>query len=252
MLLKVRFPTMDTKKRRVKKYLARNFFIRFHMSIMLIATILVGLISTKLLLAFNVDDVRIRYPLVVLASYLAFILFIRIWLYYIKYRDKILENTLDIFDIPINSTSNNSTVTLEQCMEPGGGEFGGAGASGSFDMPGGDIVEGSASSIVDAADFLEEGSIILVPLMIVLALILGAGILLIYEAPIILSEVALEFILAGTLITKAKEMDNPDWMGSAIRRTLLPFAITMILAIIFAFVLHSMFPEVSAISEIFK
>jgi hypothetical protein len=222
------------------------------MSIILITTIIVGLISTKSLLAFNVDDVRIRYPLVVLVSYLAFIIFIRIWLYYIKYRDKILENTLDLLDIPFNSTSNDSTVTIEQCMESGGGEFGGAGASGSFDLPGRDIVEGGASSIVDTADFIEEGALILVPLMIVLTVVFGAGIFLIYEAPIILSEVALEFILAGTLIKRAKEIDSPNWVGSAIRMTWLPFAITMVLAIGFSFVLHSMFPEINAISEILK
>ncbi len=243
---------MDKKKRRVKRYLARKFFIRFHMSIILITTIIVGLISTKLFLALNVDDVRIRYPLVVLVSYLAFILCIRVWLYYIKHRDKILENALDVFDIPINTTSNDSNVTLEECIDSGGGEFGGAGASGSFDMPGGDVVEGGVSSIADGADFLEEGAIILIPLMIALTLIFGAGIFLIYEAPIILSEVALEFILAGTLIKRAKEIDSPDWMGSVIRKTWFPFAITMILAVIFAFILHSVFPEVNAISEILK
>ncbi len=240
---------MKDKKRRVKKYLVRKFFIRFHMSIILLSTVLVGLISTKLLLAGNIDDVRMRYPLVVLISYLTFLLFIRIWLYYIQSRDKIIENTFDILDIPLNSTGYDSSISD---IEPGCGGYGGAGASGSFDIPGEEIIEESASSIIDSADFLDEGATILVPLILVLSLIFGAGIFLIYEAPVILSEVAFEFLLAGILLKKTKEIDRPDWVGSTIRKTWLPFAATMIIAITFAFVFHSLYPGISAISEIFR
>jgi uncharacterized membrane protein YgcG len=126
------------KKRNLKRYLARRFFIRFHMSIILIGTILVGLLSTKALLNANIDNVIIRYPLVVIISYLAFFLFIRLWLFYIKYRDRIINNALDLIDIPTGSFTQDS-------VEFGGGEFGGAGASGFFEMPGGDIIsEGSS------------------------------------------------------------------------------------------------------------
>lgn len=228
------------------------------MSIILIATILVGLISTRLLFVFNVEDVRIRYPLIVIISYLAFFLFIRIWLFYIKYRDKIIENTLDILDIPTDSLSNTSDSTMEDnVIESGGGEFGGGGATGSFDMPGGDIVQEGSSAIADAAgesvsSILEEGAIVLVPLMIILAIIFGAGVLLIYEAPVILTEVAFEFLLAGTLVKRAKEIDSPDWIGSVFKKTWVPFTFTLTITIAFAFALNHLFPEIKTLSGIIK
>lgn len=248
---------MDKTKRRIKRYLVRRFFIRFHMSIILIATILVGLISTKLLFVFNVEDIRIRYPLIVIISYLAFFLFIRIWLFYIKYRNKIIDNTLNIFDIPTDSLSNTSDSTMENVIESGGGKFGGGGATGSFDMPGGDIVQEGSSAIADAAgesvsSILEEGAIVLVPLMIILVIIFGAGALLIYEAPVILTEVAFEFLLAGTLVKKAKEIDNPDWIGSVFKKTWIPFTFTLTITIAFAFALNYLFPEIKTLSGIIK
>jgi hypothetical protein len=88
--------------------------------------------------------------------------------------------------------------------------------------------------------------------MLILALICGAGLFLIYEAPIILSEVAFEFVLAGALLKKAKEIDNPDWVGSIFKNTWLPFVLTLIFAVIGAFLLNNTFPEATKLSEIFQ
>lgn len=244
------------RKGRLKKYLARRFFIRFHMSIILIGTILVGLISTKFLLAANVDSVVLRYPTVVIISYFAFFFFIRLWLLYIQYRDKIIENAVDLIDVPFDAQSSQPGSSTQYSIECGSGEFGGAGASGSFEIPSGGVLQEGASSIAEAtgetsASLLEEGAVVLIPLMLIFALIFGAGIFLIFEAPIILTEAAFEFVLAGALLKKVKEIDKPDWIGSVFKNTWIPFAFTLLLAVIGALLLSHMLPEATNLSEIF-
>ena len=227
------------------------------MSIILIGTILVGLLASKILLTANVDSVVLRYPTVVIVSYFAFFIFVRLWLLYIKYRDKIIDNASDLIDIPFDVQSSHAGPSTQYSMECGSGEFGGAGASGSFEITGGGVLQEGSSSIAEAAgetsaNVFEEGAVIIIPLMLIFALIFGVGIFLIYEAPIILTEAAFEFVLAGALLKKAKEIDNPDWIGSVFKNTWIPFAFTLLLSVIAALLLNHMFPEATSLTEIFR
>lgn len=61
-----------------------RFFLRFHMSLILMATVLSGLLCAKLLLLTDVDNIVIRYPLAVLCAYLVFFLFVKMWLLYLS------------------------------------------------------------------------------------------------------------------------------------------------------------------------
>jgi hypothetical protein len=256
-----------SKGQRIKKYWARKFFIRFHMSLILIGTILVGLLVSYILFKVGLKSMAIRYPISVILSYAAFFLFIRLWLAYVRKKDsvtkRILDASGDLVSFPDFSVGNASSQ--EVAFVPGGGEFGGGGVSGSFDIPAtGTLTERSLSSpdivgvgdtagegVVDAAaSVLDEGVSILIPLMIVIAIVFGASIFLIYEAPLILTEAAFEFVLAGVLIKQAKVIDNPNWVGSIFKNTWKPFACTLVIACCIAFVLSNIFPEASKITDI--
>lgn len=229
-----------------KKYLARRFFIRFHMSLILLGTVITGLLFSKALLAVNFENMAFRYPVVVFFSYLCFFAFIRLWLSYIRSSEPIGEKAADITANMVGDLELPGSGASE--FEFGGGDFGGAGASGSF----GDIGASGAGDIAGEAggSLVEEGGIVLIPLMIVLAVIFGVGILMIYEAPIILSEAAFEFVLAGVLVKKAREIDSPDWVGSVFKNTWKPFLFTLILVIISANILSHFFPEAIKLSEV--
>lgn len=224
------------------------------MSLILLGTILSGLLFSKILLMVNLENMVARYPIVVLASYMSFFAFIRLWLFYIQKRQEAAERAADISaDIICNSDLPDSKTEIEF----GGGEFGGGGASGSFeDVGASSVLENSSSGVGELAgeaggSLLEEGGIILIPLMLLLAAIFGVGILLIYEAPVILSEAAFEFILAGVLVKKAKEIDSPDWIGSVFKNTWKPFIGTLVLSIILSYILGHFFPEAVKLSQIF-
>lgn len=52
--------------------LKERLFLRFHMSLILIGTGLVGLLVSKILLVAHVDNIVIRYPIAVIVSYVVF------------------------------------------------------------------------------------------------------------------------------------------------------------------------------------
>ncbi len=103
-----------------------------------------------------------------------------------------------------------------------------------------------------ASSIFEDAGIILVLLGLLIALIFGAGIYLIYEAPVILSETAFEFLLATSLIRGIKKMDNPVWVGSVFRTTLFPFIFVFFMAAIFALIAQSAYPQATKLSEVLK
>lgn len=73
----------------------------------------------------------------------------------------------------------------------------------------------------------------------VVAAILGSAIYVVSEAPIILSEAAFEGLLAASLVKKARKIDDEDWIGSIFKTTWKPFATTLTVALIAAFILHT-------------
>ncbi len=68
------------RKRSFLRRIRTRFLVRFHMALILVGTVLSGLLASKTLLESGVAAMVVRYPLAVLLSYLAFFLFVKIWL----------------------------------------------------------------------------------------------------------------------------------------------------------------------------
>lgn len=280
-----------TAKSKVIGFIKDRFFLRFHMSLILMGTFLSGLLVTKVLLHIKLNNMFIRYPIAVVFSYLAFIVFVKIWLWYVKKNQSL--DVSELIDIPTNIT--DSSVCTNEVLSDCGGGFGGGGASGSFDgtdnadgvvfsedtglghktsalhelvsssnndtdliegateICGTDvscIEEGSSAAGEVAGSVLEEGGVILMVLGVVLAAIFGASAYLVYEAPVILSEAAFDFLLASCLIRGAKKLEKPDWMGGVIRATWLAFLSVLILSLLFALASTKYCPEATKFSEV--
>lgn len=244
--------------------------LRFHMSAILLATGLSGVLASKLFLILQIDSLVIRYPLAVLIAYLIFFLCVKLWLWHVTPRRVSESRWTDWVDFP-SSSPGGSGGDLPS-FHGGGGDFSGAGASASFDVdasivsetPIAHVSEG-ASGIVDgvgevvgeAAGALGEeagviGIVVLAALAAVVATLLGSAIYMIAEAPIILSEAAFEGILAASLLSKVRIIDDEDWIGSIFKTTWKPFMATFAVALIAAFILHVYFPEATKLSEVLK
>ena len=250
--------------------LKRSYFIRFHMATILVATVLCGLLLSKILLLLGVGAMAVRYPASVVFSYLGFFLFVKLWLLYVSRAPSGPSgNTLlDIVDF--GPPPGGSGSGLPEKVAFGGGRFGGGGAGGTFAAAGkgigasqeagagvaGDGAAGSAAETIgDAAASIldsEEGAILLILFGILMAAVCGAAVYLVWNGPDILTEAAFQAFLASGLLRRARGMDSPGWTGSVFRATWPPFAIVLALSFLFAVVARSYHPEARTVVELYR
>ena len=240
------------------------------MFLILLGTIISGVVISKLLWMAGLHHMVIRFAIVLILAYLCFFILMRLWLYYLTppYRKNasyinILDTAGNIISLPDCSSSCSSGPDIIGH----GGSSGGAGASGSWDNTGdspvmavsggtagntGSAAGSSGGSSGDVLSGLDDDAVIIVALLLIAAAIFGSGIYLIYQAPDIFSEAAFQIILAGGLIKKTKQIANPCWEGSVLRHTWIPFAITMAVTIIAAWILMIYCPHATKISEVIR
>lgn len=253
----------------------RRHSLRFHMSLILLATVCSGFLATRTMLALHLENVLLRYPLAVLFAYLIFFVSVKLWLKYIAStptKQNVHNNSLDagdlLPDMPISFPSDGFIP-----FHGGGGSFDGGGATDSFGDVGnaftdsgsdvlsggidtgggigdavGDVVGGVAEGLGDEGGFVAV--VVIGIFAAIMAVVIGASVYLIYEAPFILSEAAFEFILAASLVRGSKRIDSADWMGSVFKTTAIPFFVTLALATLAGYLMHLFFPEVTRISEL--
>lgn len=242
--------------------------LRLHMSMILMATVFSGFLATRVMLAMNLENIMLRYPLTVAFAYLVFFISVKLWLKYVAVSPpakNLHENSLDAVDLATNiSFPNPSGGTFNG----GGGAFDGGGASDSFGDAGTTLTDGidTSGDIGDAVGDVageavsgalgDEGGVVAIVvfavLAVILAVVVGAGAYLVYEAPFILSEAAFEFILAASLLRETKRIDESDWVGSVFKTTWIPFAITLGLTTFAASLIQNYFPGATRISELFS
>ncbi|MDA8099315.1 MAG: hypothetical protein M0042_06785, partial [Nitrospiraceae bacterium] len=203
----------DSRLRSFTQKIKNRFFLRFHMSLILLATALSGLLGSKLLLLLGMKNIVIRYPLTVLFSYLAFFLFVKLWLAYLRASHAFDEfsaresNRSSLLDLPDISFSVSEHTVEPPSFKVGGGGSGGSGASASFGSqpanvqafvpPQSSSVPSSGSGGTGGNFFsglfdIDDDAIILIAIALLLAAIFGSAIYLIYIAPHILSEAAFD------------------------------------------------------------
>ncbi len=217
--------TADARRREFVSWLQNRFFLRFHMTIILGLTFLAGLGVTKLLLEAGNENLAVRYGAAVVGSYMAFLLLLKAWLWYMDDRpgdasdDGRIVDLVDAADI-VTEFGRASASSTNVAFQGAGGSFGGGGASGSF---------GGGSSLLDVGGD-DEGCALVVVIVVVVVGILAAALYLVYAGPTILAEVAFEALLASSLLPGARKAESPGWVGGAVKATFLPFLAIFVLA----------------------
>jgi hypothetical protein len=248
---------------RIDAWLRKRFALRIHMTLILAATFAVGLLMARLLADVHIARMWVRYMLAVVAAYAAFLVFIRIWLYYLGIcarRDR-SRNILDVGDLtdafcnlgttPIElfSFSNESANSVGGNWSSGASSFGGGGAGGSWGEPEPSVAVPNVSGGLDF-DF-DEGWIFILLIVVVLS-ILTAGIYMVWAAPAIFGETAFHAALAAALIKKTKEMHEPGWVGSVMKSTALPFAFVLAATIALGVVAQKHCPSAMRLRDAFS
>ena len=225
------------------------------MTLILVATFAVGLLTVHGLFAIHVAKLWMRYAIAVIVAYGAFLGLLKIWLVYFAIcirhaHGKSSSGGIDIgdfCDFSGGGSSSGSSSSISD-LSSGGGRFGGGGASGSWGTAEPQPVitapmqtaSSTSSSVSHASSSgggfsldLDGDEIVLVIIIIAVATaIIGAGAYLIWAAPTILSDTAFNAVLASALIRKTKKVSHPEWVGSLVHATVIPFAIVFALTVL--------------------
>lgn len=248
--------------KKFRQRVVRQYFVRFHMSLLLMATTSCGLIASKLLLMAGLTSVLLRYPLAVVIAYLVFVGLTRLWVAYVlldipdpgRARGSSGVN-LDVgsLDIPWSGSGSSGSSTA---MEFGGGDSGGGGASdlwaladsGGSSAPavssggGGGGGGGFSFPSLDLSIDLDDGIWILLLLAVLVLVIFGAGAYLIYLAPEILPDIALNALLASCLTGAAKKAEAKGWLRSVFGATWIPLLLILLVTLGLAVAVHKTCP----------
>jgi hypothetical protein len=236
---------------RVKARLMRESFPRMQMALIVAITGGFGLLASFTLLQLGVSAMAIRYPLALSFAYLLFLFLIWLWL---------RTNAGDYTDVPDLSDIARSTRSSEcspGIRSEGGGDFGGGGASGSFDGPG-DGTDAPVSSVAtdasDAVGAVVEAEEFAIPL-IALALAFGialASLYVIYIAPAVFAEVLVDGALSYALFRHLRGQDPRHWLASAVRHTAGPFAATAIFLIVVGAAMGAYAPGAKSVGQVIE
>jgi uncharacterized membrane protein YgcG len=111
---------------RIQRTLERLHSPRLQMMLIVALTASVGFLASFALFHVGVESMWIRYAFAVVIAYVAFLFLLWCWL---RLRS---SDFLDGLDVPSPSTGGGRGPLPKEAWEPGGGQFGGGGASGSL------------------------------------------------------------------------------------------------------------------------
>lgn len=242
-----------------KDRIKRGYFVRFHMSLILLGTITSGILASKILLLAGFHSMAWRYPVAVLLSYGVFLGLVRVWIGYVRSGASPGDGTDSLVDLG-EAAIDGAGVKLPS-FRGGGGRSGGGGASDhwtSGNAPAAHLVpqpsSGSSSGggIGDFSlgDIDGDGWVLIVLFIVLIVAILGCGFYLIYIAPDVLAEAAFQLVLASSLRKVSREMDATAWMGSVLKRTWLPMILVFGLTTAFGYYATQFCPQAGKLAEV--
>ena len=251
-------------RQRLAGWLKERFFVRFHIALILAFAVVVGLLTTRGFFALGLETMHWRWPLALLAAYAAFLLGVRVWLAYIglgRYLERETDFDVDIPDPGFCVSGGDSGTHISfgdagsQIIDTAGsnGGFGGGGASADFSAGVSDSGSGLALPDIDVdLGGADEGCLPLIILVLVLALLVavfGVGVYVVWQAPMLLAEVAFEAALAGGLIRAARRVDDPGWIGGALSASWKPFLLIFVFSLAAAALTEKFAPEARTLPQ---
>jgi len=265
-------------KHRLKEKISQSYFVRLHMFFILSATILSGVVFSKILVLLGLTRMPVRYGIAIVLSYLMFFLFVRLWLLYIgagndggRTDQKEDSSSIpDIFPLPGGSISDTGATTGNAGVFDGfqGGASGGGGAVRSFadsavlssvDADAGaglGSVADSAGAAGDAAggilDAADDSILTVIAIILLFTLALSvfiAGGYLIWSAPAILSDAAFHAVLVAGFARKVRQAEASNWETTIFKSTWWAFLLVLVFSIAFGIIAQIVFPQACTVRD---
>jgi hypothetical protein len=184
-----------------------------------------------------------RYLIATAVGYVVFLLLMALWIELNRPRDS--RRDLDVTDLPLDGSMGESTHAGAGVEFSGGGS-GGAGASGGWEgpsIPGVDVVDADEAWPVVAA------------IVVAAVVLLGASVALfyvVYYAPLLLAEVALDAALVSGIYRRLRKRDAGFWLTSAIRHTWKPAVVIALSLYVIGMAIQWAVPSAQTIGDILR
>lgn len=206
------------------------------MSLIVALTAGAGFLASVALLSMDLDRMWLRYTLCVMLAYGVFLLLIGIWR---RWREWDLS-----IDVPVPNRSPGHALD----WTGGGGSSGGGGASASFD---GAALSSPMESmdVPDLPDLDIGEGIWLLPLLLIAGGMLIAAAWLIWVAPALLAEIAIDAALSAGLYHRLRRSEAEDWFFATLRHTWKPFLLAGACAGIIGAVFGHLAPEAATLGQ---
>lgn len=252
----------DTRQR-----LQRERWLRLHVLLIALLT-LGGLMAVGALLrVLGVEALGLRYAIALPLSYCFYLALLRLWAGYLLGRESQASadgpdvlDALELLPTPRGAGSTGGTVPMRA---GGGGDFGGGGASASFEV---DEVLDAGSGLGEAAGEIagqtaklgaaaldsDEGAVVAVPLLVVVAIgallmaLLGLGVFALFGVDVLLA-VVLELGLAGLAGGFAWRRQREGWLRRALGHTWKPALAMLVLGVALGLLLDHWLPQADSL-----
>lgn len=214
---------------KMQRALEHHSFPRLQMSLLVGMTGASGFAASYLLLHAGLLTMWVRYLTAFGIAYLVFLGLLWLWL-----RTKV-QDYLDLPDLSGGGGSSGNSLELPSVdvgsfHTGGGGDFGGAGASASFDAPAASLPE-SSSGVGDALGSAADADELAIPLLVLAlaAALVLSSLYMVYTAPALFAELAVDGLFSAGLYRKLRGLEPQHWLQTAILRSIVPFVLTAVL-----------------------
>lgn len=236
---------------RVRERLMRESFPRAQMAFIVALTGGLGLLASFTMLHGGVDSMAVRYPLALAIAYLFFLFLIWLWL-----RTN-AEDYVDVPDISNLVPGSRTSSGAPDFQSGGGGDFGGGGATGSFDVRSAALDEAASTPariVRDSVGAVADADELVIPL-VAIALAFGiamASLYVVYVAPILFAEVLVDGALSYALFRHLRGQHPQHWLSSTVRRTAIPFVATAVFLTAVGAAMAAYAPGAKSVGQVVK
>lgn len=231
-------------KKAIKTKLLCHGSPRLQMALILFFTSAVAfMVSTLLLKVFHIQMMWLRYTMAALAAYLFFFLALRIWMIYIRSQEKTKIIMEEIISEADGELRNYLEGRIVNGMESLSGDNSDSQISGSG--------EGSSGISLDLDGDAVKGVLILILIAVALSLLIVFG-YIIFAAPALLSEMALDAAVVGAFYKRVHKIQGSNWLIGALRGTWIPFLIVVFILAITGFIIQRINPEFASLGDVVR
>lgn len=218
-------------RRRARNHVLMQGSPRLYMFCVLAVSLLTAFLASAILLHLGVTRMWIRYGVAAIVGYAAFFLYLHVLLFYVyKIQADKARVEADVEDV-VDLAEGATDIALGDASDSGGG---------------------SSSGGLDSLELFGEGEAVAVVIAIVLILgVFIASFYVIYIAPEILFEIAFDALVGVGYFRILKSGQNKHWSESAIKATLIPFLITLLLSVVCGALLQAIVPDAVRFKDIF-